>query len=45
MFPQSHFPENAFSLKLFLQKAESLIYVIVANQNLQFQLLALRPRY
>lgn len=45
MLSQSHFTEHAFSLQLFLQKAESLIYVIIAYEDLQFRLLALGVSY
>ncbi|MGX9356421.1 hypothetical protein ACS3SW_15030 [Roseobacteraceae bacterium S113] len=34
MLPELHFTENAFALELFLQSAERLIHVIIANTNL-----------
>jgi len=30
---QLHFPENAFPLQLFLQRAQGLIDIVVTNQN------------
>ncbi|KZY43615.1 hypothetical protein A3731_10910 [Roseovarius sp. HI0049] len=34
MLPKLHFTEHAFALQLFLQGAERLIDVVVANTNL-----------
>jgi hypothetical protein len=37
-FPQSHFPEDALALELFLQDAKRLINIVVANQYLHLNL-------
>ncbi|MBB5516706.1 hypothetical protein FHS89_002746 [Rubricella aquisinus] len=34
MLPEFHFPEHTFALELFLQGAERLIDIVVANLNL-----------
>ena len=35
MAAQLHFTEDAFTLHLFLESLESLIDVVIANENLQ----------
>jgi hypothetical protein len=39
MLPESHIPENALTLHLFLQNTERLLNVVITYQNLQFMLL------
>jgi hypothetical protein len=43
MAAQLHLAENAFALHLFLQRFQSLIDIVVANENLHETILCLEP--
>lgn len=42
MLPKAHLSKHAFLLQLLLQKAQSLINIVIAHQNLQAVLLSIR---
>jgi hypothetical protein len=42
MFPEAHLPKHALLLQLLIQKAQSLINIVIPHQNLQAQLLCNR---
>jgi hypothetical protein len=45
MAAELHLAENALALHFFLERFESLIDIIVANENLHAKVLAVSPRH